>query len=62
LLASLHIELATGKFTGNTYRADYTLEFFAQLAAGAGWELSAPLGELARQEALLFTVRLPLQR
>jgi SAM-dependent methyltransferase len=55
LLASLHIEPTDGKSSGDTHRADYTREFFSELAQGTGWRLSAPLGEIAGQEALLFT-------
>jgi SAM-dependent methyltransferase len=54
LLASLHIEPVGGPASGNTDRADYTPDYFAQLAADAGWTLILPLGELAGQEALLF--------
>jgi SAM-dependent methyltransferase len=57
LLASLHIQPADGGFSGDTHRADYTREFFIELAAGAQWEFNVPLGELAGQEALLFTAR-----
>jgi SAM-dependent methyltransferase len=54
LLASIHIEL-DGDAGGNTERADYRRSFFVELASTAGWTLAAPLGELAGQEALLFT-------
>jgi SAM-dependent methyltransferase len=55
LLASLHIQPAGERFSGDTHRADYTREFFIELAAGARWEFTAPMGDLAGQEALLFT-------
>jgi SAM-dependent methyltransferase len=57
LLVSLHIEPTGGDCSGNTDRADYRREYFVELAEGAGWSLAAPLGELAGQEALLFTAR-----
>ena len=57
LLASLHIEPSGEKSSGDTFRADYTGEFFAEIARKAGWALSASLGEIAGQEALLFTSR-----
>jgi len=57
MIASLHIQPVGGESSGDTYRADYTREFFAELADKADWTLNAPLGELAGQEALLFTAR-----
>jgi len=57
LLASLHIEPVGGPASGNTDRADYTPDYFVQLAADAGWALVLPLGELAGQEALLFMAK-----
>jgi hypothetical protein len=53
MLASIHIE-PDGDASGNTDRADYRRGFFVDLAAAAGWTLTAPLGELAGQDALLF--------
>ena len=41
--------------SGNTNRADYTRDHFVRLAVGAGWLLAALLGEVAGQEALLFS-------
>jgi len=55
LLASIHIEPVGGTASGTTNRADYTRDHFVRLAAGAGWVLAALLGELAGQEALLFS-------
>ena len=54
LLASLHIEPVGGPTSGNTDRVDYSRDYFAEIAAEAGWTLTLPLGELAGQEALLF--------
>ena len=55
LLASIHIEPVAGTASGNTDRADYTRDHFARLGASTGWALAALLGELAGQEALLFS-------
>ncbi len=54
MLISIHVE-PVGNASGDTDRADYRRDFFAELAVAGGWMLAAPLGELAGQEVLLFS-------
>lgn len=55
MLVSIHIEPSAGLADGNTQRADYTSDYFVQLAAQASWKVAAVIGELAGQESILFS-------
>ena len=53
-LLTLHIEPEKGEHSGDSVRADYTIEAFCRLALDAGWAFPTRMGELCGQELLLL--------